>query len=89
MQEPAGEVPTVIAPDAQEPTPITLPPELMTPGIQAAVDSRMTPEEPVVDEEAQAIARQKIIDNQTTLQQASAEAVEAARTTKESLGIQE
>ena len=88
MQDPAGEAP-VVPPEAQKPTPIVIPKEIMTPDIQAAVDSRMTPEEPVVDEVAQAIARQAITNKQTELELASAVAVEAARTTKESLGIQE
>ena len=85
MLEPTGEVP------AQEPVKsemITIPEGLLSPEAQARIDAALAPKEPIVNEEAQKIAQARIVESQQALSQASAEAVEAARTTNESLGIE-
>ena len=78
MPEPTGE-PTG---EPTEVSQIGMPPG-MTQEDHDRIIASMAPKEPIVDKAAQAIARQKLIDSQTQLAKASAEAVEGARTANE------
>ncbi len=74
MPEPTGEVP-----EAQESALTGMPPGMTQEQLDRIAEAA-APQEPVIDENAQAIARQRILDSQAQVAQASVEAVEAART---------